>query len=336
MKRRSFIKSVGTASAAMSLWGCSVLPGMRTYRNNMPKGDIEYTTLGKTGIKVSRFGFGSHLKKELIAKPRYRDKMIKIGFEGGINTFDVYDHSGYNQFAPMGKSLKDFRNVVIVSLCAVKEIDKLQNEIDGALKSFYTDYIDLYRLYTVNDDRIALMDKNRQAGKIRAIGVVTHDEPKMMQYLDDYGDTIDYVMIVFNFHHNNGSYVNENYPDNDYSALIPRCERLGLGILGIKPMGSDHMIELAQKKGFFEDRNANPAQAMIRYVLKHPEIDCTMPAMNSMEEVYNDLEAAQNPGLSEYEERVLKKLSDTAAATKSAYLPDHYKWLENWAKKRMV
>jgi len=336
MKRRSFIRNIGAATAAVSFGGCSVLPGMRKYRMDMPKGTVEYTTLGKTGIKVSRLGFGSHLGTELIAKPRYRDKMIKIGFEGGINTFDVYDHGGYNQFAPMGKSLRDFRKSAIVSLCIVKKTDEVQGEIDGALKSFYTDYIDLYRLYAVDDDRMALMEKNRKAGKIRAIGVVSHDVPTMVKYIDNYGDTLDYVMIVFNFHHNNGSYVNENYPDNDYSALIPRCERMGLGILGIKPMGSDHMIELAQKKGFFEDRHANPAQAMIRYVLKHPEIDCTMPAMNNMGQVYSDLEAAQNPGLSEYETGVLKKLSDTAASTKSAYLPDHYKWLEKWTSNKMA
>ena len=335
MKRRNFVRNLGTAAAALPVWGCSVLPGMSKYRKAMPKGDIEYTTLGKTGIKVSRFGFGSHLKSDLIKDPGCRDKMIKIGFEGGINTFDVYDHGGYNQFAPMGKSLRDFRKNALVSLCVVKKTEEVQDEIDGALKSFYTDYIDLYRLYAVDDDRIALMEKNRKEGKIRAIGVVSHDEPTMMRYLDNYGDVIDYVMIVFNFHHNNGSYTNDNYPDNDYTALIPRCERMGLGILGIKPMGSDHMIELAQKEGFFNN-NTNPAQAMIRYVMKHPEIDCTMPAMNSMTEVYDNLIAAQNPGLSEYEEGLLKKLSDTAAATKRAYLPNHYKWLENWATKRMV
>ncbi len=60
---------------------------------------------------------------------------------------------------------------------------------------------------------------------------------------------------------------------------------------------------------------------MVRYVLKHLEIVCNMPVMNNMEQVYNDLEAAQNPGLSEYENGALKKLSDIAASTKSAYLP---------------
>ncbi len=329
MKRRSFLKGIGAASTTLPFAGCSIISG-RKYNRYEPKGEMPTRTLGKTGIEVSVLGFGSHLKKELIAKPEYRDRMIKMGFEGGINMFDVYDHSGYKQFKPMGKSLRGFRKDAVVSLCIVKSTDKMQEEIDGALKDFYTDYIDLYRLYTVDDDRINILEKNKKAGKIRALGIVTHDEPAMMKHIDRYGDTLDFVMIVYNFHHNKGS-VNKNYPTNDYSALIPRCERLNLGILGIKPMGSDAMIELAGKKRFFKDKKANIAQAMLRHVYNTKEIDTAMPAMNSMEEVVKNLESVYNPALSQYEKSMLENLSTVAASTKSAYLPNHYKWLENWA-----
>ena len=336
MKRRTFISGVGAAATSAALFGCSYISGIGKYRAKMPKGEIPRIAFGKTGIKVSRLGFGSHLNKELIAKPEYRDEMIKLGFEGGINIFDVYDHSGYKQFEPMGKSLRDFRKETVVSLCVVKKDEEVQAEIDDALNKFLTDYIDLYRLYDVNDNRVAILEKNRKAGKIRAIGVVSHDVATMMKYVDTYGSTIDFVMIVYNFHHNNGSYIIKGYPDNDYSALIPQCERMNLGILGIKPMGSDHMIELAMKKGFFKNKQVNPARAMLHHVFKSSEIDCTMTAMNSMGELYGNLNAAYNMNLSSQEEQLLKKLSDTAAATKSAYLPDHYKWLENWASNRMV
>jgi predicted aldo/keto reductase-like oxidoreductase len=208
----------------------------------------------------------------------------------------------------------------------------MQGELDFALKSFETDYIDLYRLYTVDDDRFAIVEKNKQAGKIRAIGVVTHDVPTMVKHIDRYGDRIDFVMIIYNFHHNCG-FSSKNYPPNDYSALIPRCEKMNLGILGIKPMGSDAMVALAKKELFFKDRKANVAQAMLRHVFNAKEIDCTMPSMNSMDEVMADLESAYHPALSDYEAGLLNKLSVLAASTRSAYLPNHYKWLENWATR---
>jgi predicted aldo/keto reductase-like oxidoreductase len=301
------------------------------------KGSIERRTLGKTGIQVSVLGFGSHLNKECLANPKLRDRMIKTGYEGDINLFDVYDHSGYKQFEPMGKSLEGFRKNVIVSLCVVEPDAKVQAEIDGALVKFRTDYIDCYRLYTVTPERIAIVEKNKKAGKIRAIGVVSHHDGEMMKYLDRFGDVLDYVMVPFNFHHNNGYFADpKNYSDNDYSALIPRCEKMGLGVMGIKPMGSDHMIELAKKEGMLAANGVSIARAMLRHVFQIREIDVAMPAMNIMAELRNNLEAAYHPALSAQEREALGKLSGIAARTKSAYLPNHYKWLENWASNRVV
>jgi len=335
MKRRSFLHRSGYAAAALTVGGCSVLR-RRRYDNYKPAGTIPRRTLGKTGIAVSMFGFGSHLKPDLIADPARRDKMIKTGFEGGINFFDVYDHSNYLQFKPMGKSLREFRKEAVVSLCAVKKTDEVQAEIDGALGDFFTDYIDCYRLYTVDDDRIEILERNRSAGKIRAIGVVSHDEKEMMGYIDRYGNVLDYVMIAYNFHHNIGLFREKDPVANDYSALIPRCERMGLGILGIKPMGSDAMVALARERGFFRDPKANIAQAMLRFVYAVPEIDCTMTAMNSWEELALNLESAYEPEIRPYERTILDDLSRIAAQTKAAYLPSHYRWLENWHKTAAV
>lgn len=332
MKRRVFLQGVG-AAAALPLAGCSAMSGM----SGGSKGSIERRTLGKTGIQVSVLGFGSHLNKECLADPKLRDRMIKAAYAGGISLFDVYDHSGYKQFEPMGKSLEGFRKNVIVSLCVVEPDAKVQAEIDGALVKFRTDYIDCYRLYTVTPERIAIVEKNKKAGKIRAIGVVSHHAEEMMKYLDRFGDVLDYVMVPFNFHHNNGYFADpKNYRDNDYSALIPLCEKMGLGVMGIKPMGSDHMIELAKKEGMLTANGVNIAQAMLRHVFQIREIDVAMPAMNIMAELRNNLEAAYHPALSAQEREALEKLSDIAARTKSAYLPNHYKWLEDWATNRVV
>ncbi len=295
MKRRFFLKGIGTASTALPFAGCSVLTGKKS-REFAPTGEMPKRTLGKTGIAVSILGFGSHLKKELIEKPEERDRIIRLGFEGGINLFDVYEE-GFHQFMPMGKSLKGVRQKAVVSLCFELATDKMQGELDYALKSFETDYIDLYRLYTVDDDRFAILEKNKKAGKIRAIGIVAHDEPTMSKHIVRYGDALDYVMIIYNFHHNSG-FSSKDYPPNDYSALIPRCERMNLGILGIKPMGSDAMVALAHKKGFFKDNRASIAQAMLRHVYNTPEIDSALPAMNTLEEVMTNLESAYRPELS--------------------------------------
>ena len=99
-------------------------------------------------------------------------------------------------------------------------------------------------------------------------------------------------------------------------------------------MGSDAMVALALKENYFKDKKANVAQAMLKHIFQNPGIDSAMPAMNSMEELETNLEAAYNPALSAYEQKLLDNLSAHATTTNSAYLPDHYKWLENWRDQR--
>jgi len=332
IKRRTFLKGIGTTSTAVPFVGCSILKGRDKYSNYKPKGVIQKNTLGKTGIRVSMFGFGSHLKKELITMPELRDRMIRMGYEGGINLFDVYNHEPYHQYIPMSKSIGDFRKKILISVYAINGTDKLQGDIDYALKDFQTDYIDLYRFRPVNDEGINIMEKNKKAGKIRAIGVAAHDVKTLIEYIDSYPNSIDYILMVYNFHHNKAD-PGKNHLPNDYSRLVPRCESLGIGILSMKPMGSDNMIALAYKKGFFKDKKANVAQAMLRFIYQKGVIDSSFAAMNSMEEVIVNLESAYNPSISPYEEKLLEDLSSAASASRRAYLPDHYKWLENWSVK---
>ena len=330
MKRRKFLKGIGASTTTIPFIGCSALSGSKKYSDYEPEGVMPKRTLGKTGIQVSLLGFGSHLKKELIAQPDLRDRMIKMGYRGGINLFDVYNRAIYKQYIPMSKSIRDFRKEILISLYAIHETDKRQEDIDNALRVFNTDYIDLYRFRPVNDEGMSIVERNKKAGKIRAIGISSHSATELMELIDRYGNSIDYVLIIYNFHHNK-TVPRKNAIPNDHSMLIPRCEKLGIGITCMKPMGSDAMIELAYKKGFFKDKKASIAQAMLRYTYKTKEIHSTMTAMNSMEEVITNLESAYNPSISPYEEKILTDLSNAAVETKGAYLPRHYSWLENWA-----
>ncbi len=325
MNRRYFFMS--TAAAALSTAGCGALS-----RRRKPVGDMKTRTLGKTGVTVPMLGFGSHLNARLKSNPKLRDRMIRAGYESGIFFFDVYDHGGYEQFEPMGKSVRGFRKNALISLCAVKPTPEMPGEIDDALRKFFTDYIDCYRLQRVDDDRIATLDKAKQAGKIRAIGVVSHDANQMVKFVDRYSDTLDYVMIVYNFHHNIGRpKKGSGMPPNDYSALIPYCERLNLGILGIKPMGSDDMIAFARERGYFERKGPSISHALLKYVFSNEMIDCAMPAMNSMAELEANLESAFSPVISEEEENLLRTLSRDADSMRAMYLRPQYRWLESWA-----
>ncbi len=98
-------------------------------------------------------------------------------------------------------------------------------------------------------------------------------------------------------------------------------------------MGSDAMIALARKNGFFTNKKVPIAQAMLRHIYESGAVHSALPAMNSREEVIANLESVYDPRLTADGRRLLQDLSAVAASTKRAYLPDHYRWLENWAHK---
>lgn len=331
MKRRSFITGVSAVTALSTMNSCMKRNSVATV---IPEGTIPKVAFGKTGMQVSRFGFGSHLKKELVEKPAVRDAMIKTAFEHGVNVFDVYDHMDCKQFQPMSDSIRGFRKEVLISLVSIKTTPETPQEVDDALKVFRTDYIDLFRLYTVDDERMKIMEKCKKEGKIRAIGVVEHSVDKLTEFLDRYGESIDYVMVIYNFHHNKAILFKEHQSDsfeNNYATLMPRIRNMNLGVMGMKPMGSDAMVELADKHGYFKRKDVNVAQAMLKYVYESKDIHTTIPAMNSMKELTTNMAAIFNPSLSAAEKKVLGELSALASSTKSAYLPPHYKFLEQWA-----
>ncbi len=330
MKRRSFLQTVGAGAAAAQVTGCSGMKEFELADSYKPGGTMPMRTFGKTGMTVSRLGFGSHLSQELIAQPKVRDRMIRLGYESGINIFDVYNRDEYKQYIPMSESIREFRKDIYISLYAINGVEFLQRDIDYALKTFKTDYIDLYRFRPVTDESVRIMERNKQAGKIRALGIAGHDADGMLEKINTYGDIYDYALLIYNFHHSKAVPTAQAKP-NVYSELLPKCKELNLGVMVMKPMGSDNMIALARRKGFFNDKKANIAQAALKYTFRNDDLDVTFTAMNGIDEVITNLEAAYHPELTQYEEQRLAELSRAATAEQRAYLPPHYKWLENWA-----
>ena len=321
------MKELSLSTSALSLAGCGAKAVRKKSAISIPTGKMPMKKLGKTDIDVSLLGFGAHLKEALVKQPKLRDRMIRLGYEGGINLFDVYNREEYRQYKPMSRSIREFRKNIILSLYAINDTKKLQRDVDSALKTFKTDYIDLYRFRPVNDTSIAIMEKYKQSGKIRALGVAAHSSEILTRYIDTYGSSIDYIFVVYNFHHNKFGMKKKS---DDNNALIRRCKQEGIGLIGMKPMGSDSMIKFAHERGYFKNGRTNIAQAMLRYVYQCHEINSVVTAMNSINEVLRNLEAAYVPSLSDDETMKLDALRKEAAAQKGAYLPKHYRWLENW------
>ena len=99
MKRRSFLSKGSSVIIGTGVLGCSTIKVTQKFSEPAfdkvvpePIGTMEYREIGKTGIKVSKYGFGSHIREDLLSFTKERERMIHEAYDYGVNFFDVYDH----------------------------------------------------------------------------------------------------------------------------------------------------------------------------------------------------------------------------------------------------
>ncbi len=229
MKRREFLAKGTVGALAVGTAGCSSLKsykfepeyaqmtwGMQSLRKpntgSMPMGEI-----GTTGIKVSKFCFGSHMNIEAVPYERFRQKLIRDAYSAGINFFDVYDEGqDIYQYEPMGKHLSPIINDVVISIvhrpynCRTSE-----EEIERVLRLFGRDYIDLVRGQgTVDSPVWDTLFRFKEKGYIRAVGMSTHDEESILPYIEKL--PLDYLLFPYNFY-GNKSFAND--PPDDFNLI---------------------------------------------------------------------------------------------------------------------
>ena len=179
--------------------------------------EMRYRELGRTGIRISELGFGSHLDRKNENDPEGRAGQIRKGLDLGINLFDIYEHS-YHQFGLMSEVLGPVRGDCVISLVTVSiwrkgapDRDRAKRtvlaEVEDALTTFRTDAIDLYRFVPTDaEDRAEIevsflaLQQAKEEGKIRAIGAVCHEIEETIGVLQDFPE-LDYIMLPYNFRH---------------------------------------------------------------------------------------------------------------------------------------
>jgi aryl-alcohol dehydrogenase-like predicted oxidoreductase len=159
---------------------------------------LEYSTLGNTGLLVSKlcfgtmtFGDGRGLFKALSSVDQTgADELVKIALDGGINFFDTADN--YTEGASektLGQSLKNLdvaRQQVVIATKVYSRVGPGRNDVgasrghimdgvEASLRRLQTDHIDLYQIHgndavTPLEETLRALDTLVQQGKVRYIG----------------------------------------------------------------------------------------------------------------------------------------------------------------------
>ena len=181
---------------------------------------MEYTTLGRTGLKVSVAGLGcggpSRLGMRIGAQGENNAlAIIRQAIDLGINFLDTAQN--YGTEAVVGKAIAGIprERLVISTKKTLPSIDhphpeeEVRKGLEQSLKAFGTDYIDVYHLHGVEPKDydfaktrlMPAMVRLREQGKIRFIGVTegfVQDPSHQMLRESLAQDLWDVVMIGFN------------------------------------------------------------------------------------------------------------------------------------------
>ncbi|MBQ6997811.1 MAG: aldo/keto reductase [Oscillospiraceae bacterium] len=234
---------------------------------------MQYTVLGKTGLKISRMGFGGIPIQRIDAEGT--KKLMRSLLDEGINYIDTA--RGYTVSEEyLGFSLEGIRqHFVLATKSMSRDRAAMARDIDISLKNLRTDYIDLYQ---VHNPGLADLEKvcaaggaleallaAKEAGRIGHIGITAHTVEVFEKALEL--SWVETIMFPYNIVETQGE------------ALIRRCREKGIGFICMKPLAG----------GAIED-----ATLALRFVMQNSDVSVVIPGMAEEAELAQNIAAVSD------------------------------------------
>ena len=233
---------------------------------------MEYVTLGKSGLCISRLGFGG-IPIQRIDREGTRVLVDRL-VEDGINFID--SARGYTVSEEyLGYALEGRREkFVLATKSMARTKEAMAADIEKSLHNFRTDYIDLYQVHNPSMEQLeqvmapggaleALMEA-KEAGKIGHIGLTAHAEAVFEKALEL--PWVETIMFPYNI------------VETQCTHLIHACAEKNIGFIDMKPLAG----------GAIED-----ADLAMRFVCTNPDVTVVIPGMYNLDEITQNLQAVQ-------------------------------------------
>ena len=234
---------------------------------------MQYVTLGKTGLKISRMGFGG-IPIQRIDREGTKVLMERL-LEEGINYIDTA--RGYTVSEEfLGYALEGIRDRFVLATKSMSRTkEAMAADIEKSLSNLRTDYIDLYQVHNPNLEQLeqvispggaleALLEA-KEAGKIGHIGLTAHSVAVFERALEL--PWVETIMFPYNIVESQGE------------ELMHRCTEKNVGFIDMKPLAG----------GAIED-----ASLALRFVCANPDVTVVIPGMYDLAEIEQNLKAVND------------------------------------------
>lgn len=274
---------------------CAIPAAMAATRTAAAQQDgLPYATLGKTGLRVTRLGFGGTAATD----PSVAARAIDMGINY-IDSARVYLNGNHERM--IGGVIKGKRRqLVLETKTTAKTKDAALRDLENSLRDLGTDYIDIWHLHGCNtpeelpDELFEAQRIAKQQGKIRFSGVSMHfTMSRMIPYLIKMGQT-DVILTAYNF---------SMPPEMEMEKTLAAAHQAGIGIAAMKVMaGGFARIQRGDRlytdnpKGLTEQLKKPGAMiAAMKWVLRNPNVDAAVIGMANDEQVEEDIAAVNQP-----------------------------------------
>lgn len=197
---------------------------------------MEYTRLGRTGLRVSKLGLGGAPLGGAFGKTDEAEveRMIHAALDEGVNFIDTAPlYGGGESERRIGEALVGRRDQVVLATKAVRSDQRYDykstiQSVEQSLKLLKTDWIDVLQLHDVNsqpyelimEEAVPALEQLKKDGKIRYTGVTDKDLPLLMRYMRTGAfDTVQFY----------AKYILVDHAAKD--ELLPLAEELDLGVI---------------------------------------------------------------------------------------------------------
>jgi len=261
----------------------------------MPDSRFASTLFGSIGIPVCRLG--------LSASYRPGRETIHYALDHGVNLFFSYGFDGQ-----MIRTLRDLsparRREIVLMTGAYNLIwghPNLRRTLEKRLRQFQTDYLDVFLFLGVMkqkqcpDGVIEELVRFREEGKVRAVGVSTHDRIFAGE-LAKVG-ALNAFMIRYNAAHRGAE-----------KEIFPHLAAHDPGLISYTATRWGYLLR--RPRGWPSDLPVPTAKQCYRFVLSNPHVDVCLTAPSNLRQLQENLQALEDGPLDSDEMNFLREFGD--------------------------
>lgn len=256
---------------------------------------MQYNLLGKTGMNVSKVGFGGIPIQRCTQEEA--NQLINRAIELGLNFIDTSRiYNGSEDL--IGNALAGKRDKMFIATKSMaRDKEAFAKDVQLSLQSLKTDYIDLYQLHNIPSlaDLEKVMSEGyalehlvelKKQGVVRHIGITSHSLSVIEKALEyEVFETIQYPYSAV---------------ENQVEGIFAKAKEKNVGTIAMKPMAGGSLTD---------------GRAALKYILNNPNLNCAIPGMEKLHELEQNASAADGTPLSEGELEELIKIAKSLGQT---------------------